>query len=107
MTKKTVLPEGNIFGTKEDDEFKISFAGEEFGVFKRFEYLSIPFSITGNQELFKTILQRAEQNNTSFADELSKDSDAQKIVGAVFEKMSASPAFYQTDFGFFAFKSSC
>lgn len=93
MTKKTVLPEGNIFGTKEDDEFKISFAGEEFGVFKRFEYLSIPFSITGNQELFKTILARAEKNNTSFADEISNDAEAQKIVDTVFEKMEASLAF--------------
>jgi len=71
------LPEGNIFGNSEDDEFTINLNGEEKGVFKRFEYYSMPFSITGEEELFEQILESAENNNTSFSKELEDNPRAE------------------------------
>lgn len=84
-----LLPEGNIFGSKTNDEFAIASGG----VFKRFEYLSLPFSITGREDKFKELLHRAETNNTPFKDELEKDPEAQKIVTKVINEMETHPAF--------------
>ncbi len=90
---RRILPEGDIFGSVHDDEFKIEVDGKQKGVFKRFEYFSLPFSITGNKKIFDGLLQRAEENGTSFKDELSKDSTARIIVEKFFEEMDSRPAF--------------
>ena len=63
------------------------------GVFKRFEYLSLPFSITGNHEKFRELLKKAQENGTSFSYELSNDPNAQEIVKNVLGKMESSPSF--------------
>ncbi|MBI1972107.1 MAG: hypothetical protein HYS53_02295 [Candidatus Aenigmarchaeota archaeon] len=87
------LPEGNIFGDAENDEFKVSIGGLEKGVFKRFEYLSVPFSATGRKTKFKKILKSAEEKGTSFADQFEQDAEAVSTAGVVFEKMEAHPSF--------------
>ncbi len=66
---------------------------ETKGVFKRFEYLSLPFSITGNKEKFSKLLQNAEENGTSFREELDKDATAKRIVEQFFDVMDSHPAF--------------
>ncbi len=90
---RRILPEGGVFGSKDFDEFFIELSGKKRGVFKRFEYLSLPFSITGNKKKFDELLQLAEKNGTSFRDELDKDCEARSIVSNVFNKMRSSPAF--------------
>jgi len=90
---KSILPEGNFFGTKNSDEFYINVNGAKEGVFKRFEYPSLPFSITQNEDLFNRLLKKAQNNGTSFKDELENDLVANKIMNEVFNKMENSPSF--------------
>jgi hypothetical protein len=88
-----ILPDGDVFGSVSSDEFTVEFEGERKGIFKRFEYLSLPFSITGNREKFNQLIQRAGENETSFRQELEKDPEAQRIVENVFSRMDSSQAF--------------
>lgn len=88
-----LLPDGNIFGSKKEDEFHLSYDESNQGVFKRFEYLSLPFSITGNDIVFQELLSKAEKSGTSFQEELEKNPQAKKIVSLVLQQMETSPAF--------------
>jgi hypothetical protein len=90
---KRILPDGNVFGNANSDEFTIGVDGDRKGIFKRFEYLSLPFSITGNRDIFDQLIKRAEENGTSFRQELEKDTDAMCIVDTVFDRMCSNPAF--------------
>ncbi|MFB6158970.1 MAG: PEP/pyruvate-binding domain-containing protein [Candidatus Nanohalobium sp.] len=85
------LPEGNVFGDREDDEFTVNLDGEETGVFKRFEYYSMPFSMTGQEQLFDEVMQAAEENGTSFADELANNEAAEKLVDDFYDRMEDNP----------------
>jgi len=87
------LPDGNIFGTKDSDEFTISLDEKQQGVFKRFEYLSVPFSIQGKRNQFQEILRRASYNKTSFDEELKKDQSAMQTVDSVIQHMQQHPHF--------------
>lgn len=93
MAGINLLPSGEIFGTDSDDEFSVVIDGVRKGIFKRFEYLSLPFSITGNRELFEELLNRAQINGTSFSQELQLDQRAREVVERTFSRMEASPAF--------------
>src|SRR3989344_1887937 len=90
---RRVLPDGDIFGSVNSDEFTIKVNGEIMGVFKRFEYLSLPFSMTGNRKIFDQLIRSAEENGTSFRQELEKDIVAMQIVDTVFERMVSNPTF--------------
>lgn len=85
------LPEGNVFGTKEDDEFTVNVEGEEAGTFKRFEYYSMPFSLTGQEEVFEEVMHRAEENDSSFAEELEQHEEAQQVVQDFYDRMEENP----------------
>ena len=85
------LPEGNVFGSIEDDEFTVNVEGEEAGTFKRFEYYSMPFSLTGQEEIFEEVMQEAEQNGSSFAEELEQHEEAQEIVEDFYQRMEQNP----------------
>ena len=74
------LPEGNVFGTREDDEFMVNVKQQEAGTFKRFEYYSMPFSLTGQEEIFEEVMQEAEHNGNSFAEELEQHEKALEVV---------------------------
>ncbi|MFA6461021.1 MAG: PEP/pyruvate-binding domain-containing protein [Candidatus Woesearchaeota archaeon] len=88
-----LLPKGNFFGSDNNDEFSISLDGQEKGVFKTFEYLSLPFSITGNTELYSSLLTRCKERGTSFNQELESSPEAKMVVQEVFSKMGSSPCF--------------
>ncbi len=90
---KRILPEGDIFGTVDSDEFMIELDGTTTGIFKRFEYLSLPFSMTGNRNKFDQLITNARKNGTSFKEELDIDIDATFIVDNFLKKMSLNPAF--------------
>ena len=90
---KRVLPDGDVFGSVNSDEFVVVMNGERKGIFKRFEYLSLPFFITGNRGKFEQLVRMAEENGTSFKQELDKDSVAEEIVENVFGRMISNPAF--------------
>ena len=87
-----VLPDGNIFGTATHDEFTIDW-GETQGVFKRFEYLSIPFSFSGMHPTVSDILKQAEEKGTSFNEELQHNILAQDISDEFLRRMKESPGF--------------
>ena len=93
MAGISLLPPGNLFGNDQDDEFSIVVAGKKKGVFKTFEYLSLPFSIAGKTDLFASLLMRATELNTDFAQELKRDPKAKEVVEQVFARMNSSPAF--------------
>ncbi|MCF7872502.1 hypothetical protein K9L97_05715 [Candidatus Woesearchaeota archaeon] len=93
MKRTKIIAEGNIFGNIDEDEFFIKQKNKKEGVFKRFEYLSIPFSILKKEELFQKIIQRAKNNNTSFEKEIEKDSKAKKIIEQVIKHMEEKPRF--------------
>lgn len=86
-----VLPEGEFFGDREDDEFTVNVDGEEVGTFKRFEYYSMPFSVTGEEELLEEVMQEAEENATSFAEELEQNEEARELVEDFYERMRENP----------------
>ena len=88
-----MLPEGNIFGSSDSDEFVLDYADKRLGIFKRFEYDSLPFTILGSSDKFYELLKRAERKGTSFKDELSIDDGAKEIVSSVYSRMSSSPNF--------------
>jgi len=90
---RRILPDGDVFGSVNSDEFTLIFEGERQGIFKRFEYLSLPFSITGNKEKFNQLIKRAEENGTSFIQELDNDPEAKCIVDSIFSRMDSNPAF--------------
>ena len=85
------LPEGNVFGDIEDDEFTVNVEGEEAGTFKRFEYYSMPFSLTGQEEIFEEVMHRAEQNGSSFAEELEQHEEVQEVVERFYNRMEQNP----------------
>ena len=86
-----ILPEGNIFGQNDSDEFTIQIDNEFIGVFKTLEYLSLPFSITGNQKTFEKLFEKAQLKGTSFQDELNKDRNALRIIHQVNSHMRTHP----------------
>jgi len=88
-----LLSKGDFFGYDHNDEFSISLDGQEKGVFKTFEYLSLPFSITGNTELYNSLLTRCRELGTSFNQELEVSPEAKGIVQQVFSRMELSPCF--------------
>ena len=90
---RNILPEGNFFGDIEDDEFNINLDGQEAGVFKRFEYLSPFFSASGRDDLFREVLENAESNQTSFAEELESHEEAKHVIENTFERMEENPNF--------------
>ena len=92
-SKRRLLADGDIFGSRNDDEFLVDSGGEKIGVFKRFEYLSLPFTISGNREKFEEVLERVESNGTSFMHELMTDSEARKIAEDLTTRMSEQPMF--------------
>lgn len=67
--------------------------GSEAGVFKRFEYPTMPFSVTGENELLEEVFEAAEQEGTSFGRELDKNEEARELVEEVYERMEENPAF--------------
>ncbi|QKQ98389.1 hypothetical protein GKQ38_02575 [Candidatus Nanohaloarchaea archaeon] len=85
------LPEGNVFGDIEDDEFTVNVEGEEAGTFKRFEYYTMPFSVTGEEELLEEVMQEAEENGSSFAEELERNEEAQQVVQDFYSRMKQNP----------------
>lgn len=85
------LPEGNVFGDIEDDEFTVNVEGEEHGTFKRFEYYTMPFSLIGEEELLEEVMQQAEENGSSFAEELENNEEAQKLVEDFYSRMEQNP----------------
>ncbi len=87
------MPEGNIFGSESSDEFSIEIGDNSIGVFKRFEYLSLPFSITDNRGKFRELLRNTRKNGTSFKEEIEKDSSAQQAVDTILKRMESSPLF--------------
>ena len=89
---KRSLPRGNVFGEREDDEFTVNIDGEELGVFKRFEYYSMPFSMTGEEKLFDDVMQAAEENGTSFAEELERNQEAAELVNGFYDRMADNPS---------------
>lgn len=89
----TVLPEGKIFGTAKDDEFTIKVNGEQEGIFKRFEYLSMPFSVAGEDQMFRELLDQAEKEGTAFRDQLESDDEAMELVEQVYSRMEENPGF--------------
>jgi hypothetical protein len=93
MNKNRILPDGDLFGNKSEDEFIAELNGERFGVFKRFEYLSIPFSIVGREDVFYRVLKRARENSSSFKEELKKDAEASNLAKKVLDTMSQKPEF--------------
>lgn len=86
------LPEGNVFGDAEDDEFTVNVEGEEHGTFKRFEYYTMPFSLTGREEILQEVMTQAEQNGSSFAEELEDNEEAQSVVKHFYNKMKQNPS---------------
>jgi len=90
--RPTILPDGGSFGNERSDEFFIEHQGERSGVFKRFEYESVPFTLAGEEQMFRSLLTRAK-SGSSFAEELERDPEAKTLVDDCFEKMSSSPAF--------------
>lgn len=88
-----ILPEGNIFGDIDDDEFMADINGEPKGVFKRFQYLSTPFSITGDDEMMDELLESAERNATDFSHEISENGEASQHIVDVHARMMDNPAF--------------
>lgn len=85
------LPEGNVFGTREDDEFMVNVKQQEAGTFKRFEYYSMPFSLTGQEEIFEEVMQEAEHNGNSFAEELEQHEKALEVVENFYDRMEQNP----------------
>jgi len=93
QNRERVLPEGDLFGTVEDDEFNISIDGEDSGVFKRFQYPKALFSVTNNEELFEEVLEEAENEGSSFAEELGQNKEARNVVNDVSARMENNPMF--------------
>lgn len=89
--ERRILPEGNFFGNKEDDEFTC-LLGEKCGVFKRFEYLSVPFSFMGKQQLFKSLLDNATESS-SFQKELQNNDSARILCEDFLSHMESSSTF--------------
>lgn len=88
-----VLPEGNVFGTVEDDEFSVNLNEEEKGVFKRFEYPSMAFSITGNEDFLDELFARTETEGASFKQLLEEDKEAEEVVHQIYDRMEQNPGF--------------
>lgn len=87
-----IIPNGNHFGNEKEDEFKVNIEGKNRGVFKRLEYLSLPFSIINKEDKFEELYQKA-RNNESLNEEIKKDGEAKELVEKVFQRMKAHPEF--------------
>ncbi|MFH1400681.1 MAG: PEP/pyruvate-binding domain-containing protein [Nanoarchaeota archaeon] len=88
-----MLPVGDVFGTGADDEFVLGLNGRQMGVFKRFEYLSVPFTIAGMEPMFVELLDCAGANGSSFAHELRNNPVASGLVDHIVDRMARAPAF--------------
>lgn len=91
--RERVLPEGNLFGTVEDDEFNISINGGESGVFKRFQYPKALFSATNNQKLFEQVLEESEQSGNSFNNQMGQNEEVKQLLSNVSTRMRNNPMF--------------
>jgi hypothetical protein len=87
-----IIPDGNFFGNNEEDEFKVNIKGKDKGVFKRLEYLSIPFSITNNEDKLEDLYENARFNE-SLDKEIEADPEAKELVENIFNRMSNNPQF--------------
>ncbi|MBL7100818.1 MAG: hypothetical protein ISS23_02580, partial [Nanoarchaeota archaeon] len=87
-----IIPDGNYFGNNKEDEFKVNIKGEAKGVFKRLEYLSIPFSITNKEDKLENLYQKARFGE-SLDKEIEADPEAKDLVETVFERMEEHPQF--------------
>lgn len=87
-----IIPNGNYFGNEKEDEFKVNVKGKDKGVFKRLEYLSLPFSITDQEDKLEELYQKA-RNSESLNEEIKKDSESKELVEKVFQRMKAHPEF--------------
>lgn len=93
MKKTRIIAAGDYFGSDTNDEFRINVEGNDWGVFKKFEYLTIPFSFLGREDISKRLLDRAKTNGTSFNDELEKDTKARDISTEFLDRMRESSDF--------------
>lgn len=88
---KRLLPDGNVFGSAEGDEFNIRIGGKNEGVFKRFETLSVPFTFTGRADLHSKLFEEAQRNGSSFAQELETNKKATGLAQEILSVMEMNP----------------
>ncbi len=90
---RPLIPEGNFFGDATEDEFfaEIDPSEDKTGVFKRFEFPSVPFSFTGNKDVYDSLLSRAQESGSSFFSELKKDPVASALFDDVLVRMQRAP----------------
>ncbi len=88
-----ILVRGNFFGNDDNDEFFIEYKDKKMGVFKSFEYISLPFSITGKKDLFFRLLDEARADDLDLETIINSKVDIRNLVDLVYEHMDSSPEF--------------
>ncbi len=88
---EALIPRGDWFGTKEEDEFKTIIKEKEEGVFKAYEYPSIIFTFTNNEKLFNNLYEKAQQNNTSIKQEINENKKARELITRISKEMKEKP----------------